>query len=638
MAFWDDFTLDRQTGDIRHASGTTNYTVIQLHRALAELADDASYTGNDEHDITDPTASDRSTDQIITLNSPYNIDDTAAEYLYGGSISQLGGDQVYYGLKVLGAVNSSSTQIQVLQDGALYDGASPFWGTQSGGGYNGSTTDGVLMRILVKGRTGGADIDGKRIRVRIAHWGDSYDFFNVTLAAGESVAAVSSTPDAQNNTASGTVGAYTHVTNTEGFQLINLNNGNGNREYYSKWTYGANTAGDELKSVWEWTKYITRIGSASTIHGINGQFFLGITHSFAYDGESGGPFVEDEVIAWGTSFAYDNESGGPFTEGEHVTIGSNGASGKLVYLLDSGATGTMYIQKDDTSIAIADNDVVTGITSGATCLVNGARTGDSSNGGTGLLLALDDDGSTGNMYIQLLSGSAPADNQAIIGRASDATCAVNGTPTARTVPKTFTGSYTGTYIGAYGVGIDDGDLTASDTIQDLSATNQTPPNNVTFTVGGLVSGDRVLVTNDDTSAIDYNQFTLNGALTGAAVTSVVVNGSIPADTPTTGKIRITRADGQRTSHAYTSWSGSTFTIGSTDFSSNNASNGANTFLTYIDETASGATVSFTTVYSSDRTLFVRVRDGGATPIKPFETTGTLSSTGGSATAIRNSDS
>jgi len=36
-------------------------------------------------------------------------------------------------------------------------------------------------------------------------------------------------------------------------------------------------------------------------------------------------------------------------------------------------------------------------------------------------------------------------------------------------------------------------------------------------------------------------------------------------------------------------------------------------------------------------LFVRVRDGGASPIKQFETTATLGSNGGSATAIRTSD-
>ena len=40
---------------------------------------------------------------------------------------------------------------------------------------------------------------------------------------------------------------------------------------------------------------------------------------------------------------------------------------------------------------------------------------------------------------------------------------------------------------------------------------------------------------------------------------------------------------------------------------------------------------------ANRSLFIRVRDGAASPIKTFETTGTLGSAGGSSTAIRTSD-
>ena len=51
----------------------------------------------------------------------------------------------------------------------------------------------------------------------------------------------------------------------------------------------------------------------------------------------------------------------------------------------------------------------------------------------------------------------------------------------------------------------------------------------------------------------------------------------------------------------------------------------------------GAAESFTATYSTDRTMFVRVRDGGASPIKTFETTAVFGSGGGSATAIRTAD-
>ena len=91
MTIETDFSVT-VSGDIRHDSGTTNYTVLELHRWLQDLADQGQASGNDLIDITSKTPSVRSTDSIITLNAPYNIDDTAAEFLFAGSIEQDDGD------------------------------------------------------------------------------------------------------------------------------------------------------------------------------------------------------------------------------------------------------------------------------------------------------------------------------------------------------------------------------------------------------------------------------------------------------------------------------------------------------------------------------------------------------------------
>lgn len=646
MAFADDFTLDRQTGNIRHASGSTNYTVLDLHRYIGALADDASSSGNDEHDITDVTGSDRSTDNIITLNDytgsggiAYNIDDDAAEYLYDGSITQYGGDEVYSGLRVLGAVNNSSTQLKVIQDNDEYQytttPASPFWGDQSTDGYNGDAVAGILMRCLIKSRTNGADIDNQIIRVQARHWGDTYAFFNTTLGQGEAVAAISTTPDAQNDTVQGTVQGWAGgdiPTNTEGWQEIDLSNGSGLKEYYSQWTY--NTNSDELKAIWEWGKDITNTGTASTIHGLVGEFFLGITHSWAYDAESGN-FTEDETLVWGTDITYDGLAGGTFSAGDYVTIGSGGAAGRVMY--DSGTTN-MIVALEDTSITINDNDVITEASAGTvTADATATIVDNDKSGGSAILLALDDDGTTGNMYVQVVTGSAPVDDLSIRGITSTETTLVNGTPAAKTVPSVFLGSYTGSFIGAYGIGFDPDDLTASDTVQPLVGGSETPPNNVTFTVFGVISGDRILVTNDEATGVDYDQNTLNGVLSSGTTTSVVVTNAIDADTPTTGTIRIERDSGTYTSHPYSSYTGSTYTITSADFSVDGAADTNNVFNSYLDLDATGTSEAFTTVYDSARTLFVRVRDGGATPIKTFETTASLGTSGGSATAIRTSD-
>jgi len=67
--------------------------------------------------------------------------------------------------------------------------------------------------------------------------------------------------------------------------------------------------------------------------------------------------------------------------------------------------------------------------------------------------------------------------------------------------------------------------------------------------------------------------TLDGKLDGAAVTSVVINETVPTDTPATGTIKVFRDDGTLTEFEYTSWTGKTFTIPSTDFSGNEAADG-----------------------------------------------------------------
>lgn len=642
MAIGDDFSVDAN-GNIRHVSGTSTYAVLEMHRWLGDLADDAEASGNDIVDISRATPSDRSTDQIIQLLGNYNIDDDAAEYLYGGSIKQGTGDTetIYAGLKVLGAVNNPNTLLQVIQDHGYYNTVTPYWPDQSGGGLNGNATEGILMRILVKCRVNGCDIDGKRIRVQSRKWGDSYDFFNVTLGEGEAVAAIGTTPDAQNDTAIATVQAWSGgdiPTNTEGYQQIDLNNGNGNKPYYSKWTYNTNSAG--LKAIWEWIKEITGNDSpeAAEPYDMNGELFLGITHSFAFDGGTGAG-TQNEKVVWGTDVTYDTLAGGTFTVGNYVRF-SGGAAGKVVY--DNGTT-QLKVALEDITKTISNDETITeynkstGAT-GVTAAVNVTVTNNDKEGGEGWLLGTTGT-TTGSHYIQLLTGKAPVDNLPIRGMTSTNTWSVDGSVTARTVPKVFLGSYTGSLIGAYGVGVDPDDLTAADSVQELGGTTQYPPNNVIWTLGGLVAGDRVLVmkkhaTNND---FDFAEMTLTSTLNGSGVTSVPVN-AIPADAPQTGTLRITLDDGRVRRVPYLSWTGTTFTIASTDFTDpDDATSGNGVTLAFIDKAAASDTEQFTVKYNADRTLWVRVRDGGATPIKTYEAPSNLTSAGGAATATRIAD-
>jgi hypothetical protein len=627
MAIADDFSV-AVNGDIRYTGSATYYTVLELHRFLADLQDNSGTSGDDLADIVSATASSRSTDNIITLNSPYNIDDTAAQQLYDGSITQASGDTIYSGLTVLGTVESG-TQLEIIQNGAKLTN---FWTT----GINADSTNNIIMRVLIKSRDNGCDVDGKRVLVIARELGDEYAEFTVTLGQGNSVAAISTASDLNNQTAAGTIATWTTITNTEGLNLIDITGDGTDEEYYSQWNIGSQT----INETYERSKWIQRRGTSETIHGMNGELFRGITHSWPYDGEAGTAPATNDVIAWGLKVDYDNEASGPFAVGDSVYIGGSSAKrGRVLAVDDNGTTGTLILQME--AGTPADNDAIAVQPSGATADVNGTPVGQATGGGTAVLLAVDDDGTTGNLYVQITRGTAPADNAICYNSTNAAnTTTVNGTPTQRTISPEFIGQSTGSnIIGAYGIGLEAADVGSSDTFFDLSNTQRVPPNNVTFTVGGLVSTeDRVLVGPEDgASGLDVDQLELNTTLSGAAETSVVVTTTIPSDTPSTGTIRVQDDAGNYIRCAYTSYTGSTFTITSTDFSTTNATSTNNVFISYIDETASSTQASFTSVYSSDRTLYIRVRDGGGTPIVPFETTGTLGSAGGSVTTIRQAD-
>jgi hypothetical protein len=621
MAIQDDFSISA-SGDIRYTGSTANYTVIQLHRWLGTLMDDAAASGNDILDITDATASERSTDNIITLLAPYNIDDTAAQHLYDGSVIQKGGDEIYDGVLVFAA---SGMYLEVVQNGAIV--TPNFWTN----GLNADAANGISHRFLVKTRTAGADIDGKRLIGQTREFGYTYSEFRINgTSRGNNVMALTYATDLNNQTAEGTVSGWTTITNTEGYQGIDVNNDSTQEYYYSKWnrdTYSIN-------QFYERMKWLTRRGSASTIYGLNGALFRGITHEVSLTTPRSGTFSAVESVSWG--------SGATAGTGKMVAIDSTTAGTKMWIQLVTGvapsasvtitgttsaatatntgtptertlsfpfcgaSTGSALIGSYGFSLESTDlsaNDKVFDLTNTqrtppnyVTFTVSGLISGEDrvlvaplgyllnydtevgaftdnetltfGNGATAKLLELTDNGTTGSMIIRLLTGSVPPDNNSITGGSSSATAQVNG-------------SIVGT--------------------------------------------------------IDIEQLTLNGALSGATVTSVVVSEAIPSDTPATGTIRIKRANGVYSTHPYSAWSGSTFTITSHDFSSNNAANGTGVYISYIDKLADASTASFTGVYSANRNLFVRVRDGGVSPIKTFETTAVLGSAGGSSTAIRTSD-
>lgn len=629
---------DTFTGDIA-GDGTLDgvihpraYQPLELHRLLGDLNDDSDVAGNDDLSMIDPTPTDRSTDQIIALLGNVNINDTVAQHMYGGSIDQAGGDTQYSGVDVqVTSPNSDTQPVLILDDTIVTD----YW-------KNAYMPDSIAgnVRLMVKTREDGANIDGKRITGKLLEFGDSYFIGSTTLGQATTALALFSSTDGNNQTAVGTVAGapYNTIVQVEGYQDIDYNNGNGLTPFGYEFDIGSATKAQ----AYERTKYIQRRGTAENLFGRNAQLFTGFNTNFAYDAESAN-FTEPEVIYWGTEITYSAQTVN-LTIGEVITFSPSGAIGRLLYDNDGGATGTLIIDLASGTPTAADT--MTGVTSGGdgdvdTVVVN-------STAGSMLLMALDDDGTAGNMYGQRLTGLLPVNDQTVFGGTSNQTADVNGTVASRTINNQYIGVFTGSdFQTNFGIALDPSDAQVNDQLRNLLDVVQQPPNNQTGTVAGLVAGDAVTAYPWDGSTLDvngdpepdFNQMTLAVALTSGVSTVVDVGtGNIPDNTPAAGFLRIERdSDGNYGLVEYSSHDGDDeFTLVGTSPVTAAISN--NVFVAYIDTTTATTQETFTSVFGpGSQQIAITVRRGGVAPIKTFKTSATFGASGFSVTANRISD-
>ena len=558
------------TGPAHGLTGANYVTVLELHRWLQDLADAESISGDDYMSITIANPTDKKFDTIIQLLNGFELGTTttpADEYIYGGTIIQgSGGTEVIWdGISV---ISSPGVVVNVIQNNTVI--ANDFWNNVPYGtgvnGLNPDSANGLAMQFMVKVKTAGALIDNGSLIFTTREWGKTFSEFRIPATGrGKNSVPLTYANDLNNATTIGTIAALGDITNvTAGYNAIDVNNDTTDEYYYSEWNKGANS----INTFYEYMKWLTRASYTTTLYGIPGEKFRGITHEVAVTTPRTSTIAEGVAATW--------------------------------------------------------------------------------TGGSGQVLARDSAATATKVWIQLLTGVAPTAGQTITVGGGSVTAA-GGTPsTERGVSTPMCGASTGSsLVGAYGFALEYADLAVNDKIQALDGTTRQPPNNVTFTVNGVVSGWRVLVGPENGSGgLLESQLSNTSLLSGAAVTTVTVDEAIPANTPATGTIRIKRADGQFTRHPYSTRSGSgpsTFTITSHNFSTNNASAGADIYISYIDDAASGTSISFNTIQSGGaQTLYVAARYGGTGPsytdsIKPAATTGSLGSTGGSATISSVSD-
>jgi hypothetical protein len=201
----------------------------------------------------------------------------------------------------------------------------------------------------------------------------------------------------------------------------------------------------------------------------------------------------------------------------------------------------------------------------------------------------------------------------------------------------------GTFFGARGIWIYNMDGNDSENYQliDSAGTTRNPPTQAPITVGGLVwaagVGDRVLVAESEGSGslvIDKVQYVVSGTI-NSGDDKVYITTSFPADTPTSGVIRVVDTGVSEERYTYSAWGTNRVFLDSVTSKQYDGPTDT-AYVPYVDkETVSGTTsIQQLLTYASNRYLVARVRQYG---IIPFETSAELVAGGVTITAIRTDD-
>ena len=276
MAIGDDFSIN-SAHEVRHESGTTVYSMLDLHKWVQELADDALFTGNDELDIlsNNPSKLDgpRSSIKPMLLNllNDFNIDADAAKYFNFGSLQQDGADELYTGVKSIGSPLVPGSPIYLVQDG---NKLVTFW-------PNGH------IQVLVKAKTGGSLIDGGDIRAFSRKYGQTYADFAANLVAGgeQPVAITPSVTDWTPLDAAAVALLSSKVTITTGDTSKDTGDGNGSKLYKGTITL---SGGCTVLEAAQYMQFVANETSTETINGVEGWKYR--TLDAAYTPNGAAPF------------------------------------------------------------------------------------------------------------------------------------------------------------------------------------------------------------------------------------------------------------------------------------------------------------------------------------------------------------
>lgn len=690
MPIASDFTVDTTNKIIKHVVGqTTIYTVNELYTYLLDYIDD---TGTIQYSV--PISA--QTPSEYTLINGWYLDDLSTTFLSGGAIQTSGWSTAIYVLTMSGTptnpiagdigkvvTNGGATHTGVLLD---YTTSAPYkWyvratlgvftaeaitittGTGAGtistaatgqtiwsnlfslGSLVAGTTLDVYQNdvqitpwwtsghidILVRVKEAGVEIDLGNLTVLARLYSTLYDHYLIDASTGRNPVPLAAFTDSNNQTASGTVAGYNDISISFTYYSGNLNNGNGAQPYDCV----INCAGCTLTQVYEYLKYVTRTGTASTLNGVNGEFYTAVGDiRLTYSGLASGPFVEGNAItssAGGTGYIVSL-----FSASSILVIRNVHGTFANTNTLTSGTTTATISGVPDTITASKQAPFGT-FAGGQFFGARGVWISNYAGADANNFTLIDSTNTTQDppASIAVIVNGVVAGDRVSVFRASD---------TSGTIDKTYLTSHN-----------------TSNTVGNVALVTTT-----TIPSDTPTSGQLRVVNNPNPTEHRFRYASWSGTIF-TLVTSGIPSGTIDSVGDVTGRIfyatsanltNILPGDLVRNT-TDGSWAhvteivlvlGSQYKVtctplqGGTDnkwdvsdgYSFNNLpvayTNIDTIYVPYIDQTATGTSASVSVVYVADRNISTQVRKKGIIPFN--SNTITLTATGYTATAVRTTDS
>lgn len=647
MAFLDDFTLDYVNRTIRHTSGTTVYTANQMYSALQDQFDELNQ-------MDDPVPMSAQTPTEYTLINGWYMDENSFTFLRGGAIKTDGWDHSIYPTDGIRKLTFTSGWVNLT-------------GTDIGKPIVGSTSsdEGVVIDY---------DNVNEIIWVRVAASGDDFSTAEeVTITGGTNISGTlttASAPSGENLWANiYSLGSLAQLDFTldgahSGRNTITVNEDIDIHVPQSTYLYVDNGANYDLYTVTSWTGKVFTVSETVGAYAGNTPSYWAPQIYVYQDGSV--------LTSWWPTGHVDAlikvKDMGAELDGANITVFCRNYSDLYdhfpIDLTAGGRQAVPLATADDlnnqslpaTVAGYADTSI--GGSDGATgvSIAFGTYSKDINDGfgSQTYNISIDCGGRRlAQMYEVIKWVTREGSTQTLNSLQGQVYISYNSmwSPVKQSPFGSFAG---GTFFGDRGVWIENlhpNDVQAYQLV-DSAGTTRNPPNYQNFEVAGLVSGDRVSVFRTTGDNFEINKALFTSTATGNDVTdpTLVVQEAIPSDTPSEGYIRVVAASGSEERYHFSSWSGSTFTLDVTSHPTGLAQTYDDTFTIYvppIDTEAgvgaigstwnSGDSKLYTTVIyaGSDRTVMARVRKKG---ILPFQTKGSFTASGYSATAIRTTDS